>query len=266
MTVPPEAPQPGWSAQPPTEPYAGPPPASPFGGPPPPAQPVGGPGAAPSAGPYAAPPPTQPYAGPPPAGPYAGPPPAGPSAGPYAGPYAAAPAPGQWAGQWSQQPGAPVYGPRTDLASWGQRVGAMLIDTLYELPALVLYVVGIVMATANAPTTSRTGRVLNPGNTGLMWVGIALLGIGVLGLIVISVYNRIVVQGRSGQSWGKRRLGLRLQHQDTGQIIGIGNTFLRQLCHAVDGFAYVGYLWPLWDPMRQTFADKIMRTVVIRVR
>jgi hypothetical protein len=25
----------------------------------------------------------------------------------------------------------------------------------------------------------------------------------------------------------------------------------------------VGYLWPLWDDKRQTFADQIMKTIVI---
>jgi hypothetical protein len=27
---------------------------------------------------------------------------------------------------------------------------------------------------------------------------------------------------------------------------------------------YVGWLWPIWDSKRQTFADKIMKTVVVR--
>jgi hypothetical protein len=34
--------------------------------------------------------------------------------------------------------------------------------------------------------------------------------------------------------------------------------------HWVDQMAcYVGYLWPLWDNKRQTFADKIMGTVCV---
>ncbi|MDQ1539752.1 MAG: hypothetical protein QOH29_478, partial [Actinomycetota bacterium] len=28
---------------------------------------------------------------------------------------------------------------------------------------------------------------------------------------------------------------------------------------------YLGYLWPLWDSKRQTFADKILKTVVVNV-
>ena len=37
--------------------------------------------------------------------------------------------------------------------------------------------------------------------------------------------------------------------------------FVRDITHIVDGFFYLGYLWPLWDPKRQTFADKICSTV-----
>jgi hypothetical protein len=36
----------------------------------------------------------------------------------------------------------------------------------------------------------------------------------------------------------------------------------RQICHGLK-FG-IGYLWPLWDGKRQTFADKIVGTVVIR--
>ena len=49
-------------------------------------------------------------------------------------------------------------------------------------------------------------------------------------------------------------------------ILSVGQTFLRQLCHYLDGAVYIGYLWPLWDPMRQTFADKLMKTVVIKIK
>ena len=50
----------------------------------------------------------------------------------------------------------------------------------------------------------------------------------------------------------------------TGQPIGALMTFARQLVHLLDALAcYIGYLWPLWDAKRQTFADKIMSTVVI---
>ena len=33
--------------------------------------------------------------------------------------------------------------------------------------------------------------------------------------------------------------------------------------HILDALTYVGFLWPLWDAKRQTFADMLMRTVVV---
>jgi hypothetical protein len=39
--------------------------------------------------------------------------------------------------------------------------------------------------------------------------------------------------------------------------------FVRDLAHIVDSLAcYLGWLWPLWDAKRQTFADKLVKTVV----
>ena len=46
--------------------------------------------------------------------------------------------------------------------------------------------------------------------------------------------------------------------------IGAGLAFARIFVHAVDQLpCYVGYLWPLWDPKKQTFTDKILTTVVV---
>ena len=46
--------------------------------------------------------------------------------------------------------------------------------------------------------------------------------------------------------------------------IGFGMSIVRQIAHIVDGLVcYIGYLWPLWDAKRQTFADKIMTTVCV---
>jgi len=50
----------------------------------------------------------------------------------------------------------------------------------------------------------------------------------------------------------------------TGRTIGGGLGIVRQIVHVVDGIiCYIGYLFPLWDPKRQTIADKIMTTVVL---
>ena len=54
-----------------------------------------------------------------------------------------------------------------------------------------------------------------------------------------------------------------LVSQTTGQPVGRGTVFLREIAHVADAPLYLGYLWPLWDTQRQTFADKIMTTVVV---
>lgn len=51
-------------------------------------------------------------------------------------------------------------------------------------------------------------------------------------------------------------------------VLAIGplNAFLRDLLQILDGAVYIGYLWPLWHPRRQTFADQIAKTVAIDLR
>ncbi|MDX2359147.1 RDD family protein, partial [Dietzia sp. PP-33] len=58
-------------------------------------------------------------------------------------------------------------------------------------------------------------------------------------------------------------LKIKLVGDPTGAPIGPLNAFLRDIVHIVDGLAYIGYLWPLWDEKRQTFADKLMGTIVV---
>ena len=79
-----------------------------------------------------------------------------------------------------------------------------------------------------------------------------------------AVYNRWFLAGRTGQSIGKRVAKTWLVGQTSGRPIGPFNAFLRDLLHILDGLGYVGYLWPLWDDERQTLADKIAQTVVVR--
>ena len=82
-------------------------------------------------------------------------------------------------------------------------------------------------------------------------------------MLGLTIWNRWIRAGRTGQSWGKKVVGIRLVREADGQPIGAGLAFVRDLAHVVDGFFYLGYLWPLWDPKRQTFADKICSTVVL---
>jgi uncharacterized RDD family membrane protein YckC len=121
-------------------------------------------------------------------------------------------------------------------ANWGQRVGAYLIDVL---PVVIL---------------DTIGREIGFG----VYAVFALIG------LAFTVYNRWYLGGTTGQSLGKKALGLRLISEQSGQPIGPLMAFLRDICHILDTLAcFVGWLFPLWDAKRQTFADKIVGTVVV---
>jgi len=131
------------------------------------------------------------------------------------------------------------------LASWPQRVGAYLIDSL-----MIVVPISIAIALVS-PSRDSGGSALIAG---LLY----LIGFGVW------IYNRWILAGRTGQSWGKQALGIKLLRMDNGQPVGGGMAFVRDLAHFLDGLpCYIGYLWPIWDDRRQTFADKIISTVVI---
>ena len=147
---------------------------------------------------------------------------------------------------------------RTDYASWGKRVGAYLIDMLPTLVAELVFFIGYGIWISDVASTGGSGSLAGPGLVPMV-VGFILL----LAALGWQIYNRWIVAGRTGQSMGKRVLKIVLISEETTQPIGPLNAFLRDLVHILDGFAYVGYLWPLWDERRQTFSDKIMKTAVI---
>jgi uncharacterized RDD family membrane protein YckC len=70
--------------------------------------------------------------------------------------------------------------------------------------------------------------------------------------------------GATGRSPGMALTGLKCVSQETGQVIGGGMGIVRHFAHIIDSIiCYVGWLFPLWDPQRQTIADKLVKTVVI---
>jgi uncharacterized RDD family membrane protein YckC len=157
------------------------------------------------------------------------------------GPYAA---PGRSDQPYGQpvQPGGYAYG-APPYAGWLTRVGAYLLDAL---PGWVLFIIG--------------GTLIGHGGAGPA-VGYIfyLAGLGWL------VYNRWYRAGTTGQSLGKSATNVRLISEQTGQPIGGGMACARDLAHLVDAvICYVGFLFPLWDGKRQTLADKMVHTVVVR--
>jgi uncharacterized RDD family membrane protein YckC len=139
--------------------------------------------------------------------------------------------------------GMSQWGP---LAPWGQRAVAYLITI-----GLVIGIY-IVMAIIGAVLGAIADFL------GVIWFLLTwLVSIGI-GLYVY------YLDGTTGGHPGKRLLGLKTVNANTGELIGGGLGIVRGIAHFVDQIiCYIGYLFPLWDPKRQTLADKIMTTVVL---
>ncbi|WP_024286419.1 RDD family protein [Cellulomonas sp. KRMCY2] len=160
-----------------------------------------------------------------------------PAAGPVQYPYASAPPPA----------------PLPPLASWIRRVAAFGIDA--GVPFLF---VALVVGIATSVEGERYGR-----DTADLIVASAIVGAYVVAG-GFSIWNRWSRQGRTGQTVGKRAMGIRLVGQRTLTPVGTGRAFCRDLAHNLDVYTVVGCFWPLWDARRQSFADMLCSTVVVR--
>jgi uncharacterized RDD family membrane protein YckC len=140
-------------------------------------------------------------------------------------------------------PGQPAM-PASAYASWGQRVGAWAIN--YAISLALLIVAFIVVAIVGVVSSTLAGLVAF-----VLYLGIVAVG-----------FYFAYLDGE-GQSPGKAVMGIQVVSEQTGRNIGGGMGIGRQFVHILDGFCFIGYLFPLWDAKRQTFADKILNTVVV---
>lgn len=183
--------------------------------------------------------PTSPPAGPPPG--YSAPTGPPPGYGAPAGPPPGYGAPG--AQPYGAGPGGPAPG---QLADWGTRVGAYFVDALIMVAAYV--VIFVLAAILGAIADALALIVIIPGY---------------LAILAYSFYI-LYLTGETGQSPGKRVLGIKVVSEETGQPIGGGSGIIRGFAHIADSIICgIGYLFPLWDAKKQTIADKLMKTVVI---
>jgi uncharacterized RDD family membrane protein YckC len=123
-------------------------------------------------------------------------------------------------------------------ASFWRRFGAALIDGL-----LLSIVNGILRAA----------------------LGGAGVGLGVLiGLAYFTYFH-----GSRGYTPGDAALRIRVVdiRDRPGEVIGYGRAFGRWLMSIVSTIALLlGYLWMIWDPRKQTWHDKVARSLPIRER
>jgi uncharacterized RDD family membrane protein YckC len=189
-----------------------------------------------------------------------------------------APSPGrQPAGPWGSpyDQASPAVQPGPPKAGFWQRFGAFFLDglitTLFFVPAIVTMAAG--------PTEVEPCRVnesgdveifdegpanaLCEGPTNGTWAAAGVLAVAAIGATVL-YFTRMV--GKTGQTLGARAVGMRVVDSRTGHPIGSGRAFGRFLAASFLSplVCYLGYLWMLWDPQRQTWHDKITSSDVIR--
>jgi uncharacterized RDD family membrane protein YckC len=187
---------------------------------------------------------------------------------PMAGGYPPPPPP---AGGYLPPPPVPAIGvlPQSAYTPWITRVLAFLID---YLPIMILTGIGggIMLALSGGPEciydSYEVGGAGYCSQTFPVGAAFASVVADLLAM-AFAVWNYGYRQGTTGSSIGKSVMNFKVVSERTGQPTGFAMSLVRQLAHFLDGVAcFIGYLFPLWDHKRQTFADKIMSTVCLPTR
>lgn len=135
--------------------------------------------------------------------------------------------------------------PRDALAPWRIRAAALAVDVL---PCVA------------AATTMALAAWTVAQHRTWWWVCVSVGGLAIL----LMLANRSLLPSITGWSLGRGLLGTTVVRGD-GTAIGPWGLLLRDLAHLADTASVVGWLWPLWDSRRRTFADMLVGTEVRRV-
>jgi uncharacterized RDD family membrane protein YckC len=201
-------------------------------------------------------PPAPPPLAPPPAA-YPPPPPTGYGTAPLHPPPLAPPAGAPVFTPHAAPPRIPVALAGVQLATWGQRVWATLIDSLIAI--VVAFIAGFgAVAIANGDDNLATGLIL-----------------GAVVLWVLFSAAAFMARGgeRNGQTLGKQAVGIRVVRDSAEPItFGFGmfrEVVIRQLAiGGVGGFLLfppiLDILWPLWDESNRALHDMLAHTHVVK--
>ena len=131
-----------------------------------------------------------------------------------------------------------------ELAGFGWRLAAQLMDTMWLLPLSMLLV--LIADAVNGDEMSLGGEVM-----------INLIG----ALLVLSFW------AERQATPGKILFGLTIVDAETGGTPPLRQLVLRYLGYLLSALPLgLGYAWMLWDERRQTWHDKLAGTLVVRTR
>ena len=87
-----------------------------------------------------------------------------------------------------------------------------------------------------------------------------------IAIIIAIAYYVTLEGGPTGQTLGKRALGIRLISFESGGPIGYPRAFIRFVGRYVSALViFLGYFWMLWDKEKQCWHDKFAGDVVVPV-
>ncbi|WP_249026205.1 RDD family protein, partial [Mycobacterium noviomagense] len=165
-------------------------------------------------------------------------------------------------------PGPVIRGlPAHAYTSWVTRVLAFVVD---YIPYAIIVGIGwlVLVGTEQTACVTNISRytVDQVCASGYSMFGVTTFWLAHLVGLGYVIWNYGYRQGTTGSSIGKSLMKFKVVSENTGQPIGFGMSLVRQLAHFLDAVIFcIGYLFPLWDAKRQTFADKIMSTVCLPV-
>lgn len=96
------------------------------------------------------------------------------------------------------------------------------------------------------------------------WAPEESTGVSVAVIVVAIVWFRFKWEGAGGSPI-RRAMGVWIVDETTLEPIGTRRGFIRALVRLVSQVVfYLGYLWMIWDPKRQTWHDKAVRSIVVK--
>jgi len=131
-----------------------------------------------------------------------------------------------------------------ELAGFGRRLAAQVIDVLWLLPLSV--VLATIAGVVNGGEMSLGGEMMS----------------NIIGALIVLLFWA----DRQGTP-GKLVLGLVIVDAETGLTPRFGRLVLRYLGYLLSALPLgLGYFWMLWDDRRQTWHDKLGGTLVLVTR
>lgn len=130
-----------------------------------------------------------------------------------------------------------------DYASFWSRLAAAVIDSI-----LIALVMSLFTGTFNI-----SGEGMNATVTGTLPA-------------FVSVLYYVMMTANYGATLGKMALKIKVVSEETGENLTYGGAILREFVGKFVSSAVLGlgYFWMLWDDKKQTWHDKIGRSLVVK--